>query len=353
MKQFGTSRVPRKEQASIADVARLAEVSLGTVSNALNRPQIVSAKTLVRVQKAIEDLGYSRNSNASALARGHSQTVGLVLISLDNSMFIDIARGAQRTARKAGMYLQLAAADDDPELLDAHMNVLNEERAAGLMIAPLHDHELSIERSRRAGCPVVEINYNAPDRESCRVLIDNEQAGYVAAKHLISLGRLHLCLVLSRQDYQPIIDRRTGVRRAVAESSGNVTLTELWTDGLDPEFGVLAAQELCGRPASLRPDAVLAVTDMLAMAIINELSLQGLSVPEDIAVMGCDHNSSAWGGFIALSSVTMNGVDLGEKAISLLLAELQEDPSEHVHQTIMLEPEIVPRESTIGRNRTD
>ncbi|GAA1980727.1 LacI family DNA-binding transcriptional regulator [Microbacterium pumilum] len=334
---------------SILDVAKRAGVSTGTVSNVLNRPAIVSQEKRERVLEAIEALGFSRNKLASALAHGRSKTIGLVTIDLSNSLFVDIARGAQRRALEHGLYLQLAFADDDPTLLDAHMSALNDERVAGLLVAPMADHGEGIERSRRLGCPVVELNYDG-EVPSCRVLVDNEAVGYLAARHLIDLGRTHLAFVIARVDYQPVVLRRAGVLRAVAESDGAVTLTELFAEGLKPREGARIGQDLVALPAGQRPDAVLAVTDVLAMAIVNQLASSGIRIPDDIAVMGCDHNSAAWGGAVPLTSVEMRGEEIGAAGVGLLVAELTEPADTHSHTTIILEPRLRIRESTAGRS---
>ena len=333
------------------DVAKRAGVSTGTVSNVLNRPEIVSEEKRARVLEAIEALGFSRNKLASALVHGRSSTIGLVTIDLSNSLFVDIARGAQREARRHGLYLQLAFADDEPALLDAHMSALNDERIAGLLVAPMADHSDGIERSRRLGCPVVELNHEGAV-PACRVLIDNEMAGYIAARHLIDLGRVHIALVIARPDYQPVSMRRAGVHRAIAETGGAVTLAELSSEGLRPHHGARVGRDLAALPAAQRPDAVLAVTDVLAMAIVNQLAATGIRIPDDVAVMGCDHNSAAWGGVVPLSSVEMRGEEMGSAGVGLLLTELTQSADAHSHTTVLLEPRLSIRESTIGRSDT-
>jgi LacI family transcriptional regulator len=333
----------------LLDVAVRADVSLGTVSNVLNHPHRVAPATRQRVLEAIDQLGFSRNSMASALARGDTRTLGLVVIDLGNSMFVDIARGAQRGARDEGYYLQLAAADNDADLLGAHMRVLNEARASGMVIAPMAGMRDDIERSRRAGCPVVVVNHDDPDHDACRVLVDNVRVGELAVRHLASLGRRHLAFVHARPELQPVACRLEGVRRAVAATGGTVRLTEVELPTLQPEDGSEAGERLARLDPAERPDAVLAVTDVLAMAVLNELVAAGLRVPEDLAVMGCDHNSATWGGTVALSSVTMEGETMGAEGVRLLLRELEQDPAEHTHTTVMLQPRVVPRESTVGR----
>ena len=123
---------------------------------------------------------------------------------------------------------------------------------------------------------------------------------------------------------------------------------ELDIEGLEVEDGIIAADRIAALRSEDRPDAVLAVTDLLAMAIINRLTALGIRVPQDMLVMGCDHNTAAWGGAIPLSSVSLSGETLGEHAIELLVEEI-EKPGDHVHRTITVAPTLMARESTVGR----
>ena len=344
------ARRSRTTGPRLTDVAALAGVSLGTVSHVLNHPHKVAPGTRAKVEAAIDELGFSRNSMASALARGDTRTIGLVVVSLSNSMFVDIARGAQRVARERDHYLQLASADDDADLFDAHMRRMNETRSSGMLIAPMTDQTASIARSRAAGCPVVVLNHDSSEHDACRVLVDNVAVGSIAASHVLSLGRRHLAFVYGLPHLQPVRRRREGVRHTVAALDG-VRLTEIEVDSLEAESGAAAGRELAALPPEERPDAIIAVTDVLGMAVLNELTAQGLSVPGDVAVMGCDHNSVAWGSAVPLTSVTMEGQEMGAAAVRLLLTELDESEESHEHSTVMLKPHLVPRESTTGRER--
>jgi LacI family transcriptional regulator len=204
------------------------------------------------------------------------------------------------------------------------------------------------------GSPVVVLNYDSGARDTCRVLVDNEQVGYLAARHLIALGHRRIAFVAPDDTLQPVARRRSGVRRAVDETNGAVHLEAFPLPSLDPHWGTEVARVVAGRPARERPDGVIGASDLLAVAVIGELRSAGLRVPEDIAVMGCDHNSAAWGGAVPLTSVTMEGETMGAEGVRLLLRELRElrDPvGDHVHTTVMLEPRLLAKESTIGRAR--
>jgi LacI family transcriptional regulator len=330
------------------DVAKRAGVSTGTVSNVLNHPHRVTPGTRAKVLAVIADLGFTPNAMASALARGSSAAIGLVVIDLSNSLFVDIARGAQQGARRHDRYLQLATAENDFALLEEHMAVMNGAHVSGLVIAPMQDAGAAIERSRRVGCPVVVLNYDTGDHSCCQVLIDNERVGYLAGEHLVGIGRRRIAFV-GGVEVQPVIRRRIGVRRAVADAGQGIVLEEFEASNLEPSSGAAVARTIAARPAETRPDAVIGVSDLLAMSLISEFRSLGLRVPEDVAVMGCDHNSAAWGGAVPLTSVTMEGAAMGAEGMRLLLREIGEPPDAHVHSTVMLQPRLLPRESTIGR----
>ena len=329
------------------DVAAHAGVSLGTVSHALNHPERVRPQTLERVRRAIAELGFVRNANASSLAGRRDRTVGLVVIDIGNSLFVDIARGAQHGAGEHAMNLVIANSDNDDALQAAHLDFFNQARSSGILLAPSSDPRGSLSALTRRGVPVVVINYDNGREDHCRVLVDNEQVGYLAARHMIDTGRRRLAFVGGRDELQPVRERRAGVRRAVAEAGRRVRLVEIGTDDLNAPGGLHAGEQIASTARRNRPDGVIAVTDLLGMAIIQALGRRHLTVPGDVAVMGCDYNSRAWGGTISLTSVRMMGEQMGRAAIDLLAQEVS-DPTTHHHERIVLNPSVVVRESTVG-----
>ncbi|MEZ0165863.1 substrate-binding domain-containing protein [Kineococcus sp. LSe6-4] len=351
IEQLGFSRAenrPARTNPSMVQVATVAGVSVGTVSNALNHPEQVRPATLARVRAAIEQLGFTPNANARSLAGGESRTIGLVVVDLGNTLFVDIARGAQREAAARRESLLVTNSDRDDAQQDAHLDLFESARVRGVVLAPLSDPFAGIQRVRRHGTPLVVVNYDDGRQDCCTVLVDNERVGYLAARHMIDLGRRRLAWVSELNDLQPVRERQAGVRRAVREAGRGVDLVELDTEGVGENHGDHVVEEVLALPARRRPDALVAVTDILGVSVVEALQGAGLSVPEDIAVMGCDHDARAWGGAVPLTTVRLEGEEMGAAAVRLLAAEVEEG-IDHVHRRVVVQPSLLVRESSAGR----
>lgn len=335
-------------QPSMVDVARRAGVALGTVSNVVNQPGKVSEKTRLKVQAAIEELGFVRNRAAGSLARGTSNTIGFVTIDLGNSFFLDMARGAEEQAQSMGKYLLLANADVSADKQDSYLALFNEERVAGILLAPV-PHSLEYAAWVRAhGRPVVTVNGAFDEPDSCAVLIDNEHGGYLAARHLIELGRRRIAFVGGPDFLTPVHERHVGVERAVAETNGAVRLEHIPTREVQTGDGREVGHALRSRSPDRMPDGIVAAADLLAVGMVQALSVApSLSIPRDVAIIGYDNNRLAWDGTIPISTLSQPGREMGKAAAELLLDEILH-PATHVHRRLTLEPTLIARQSTIG-----
>lgn len=330
----------------LRDVARHAGVSMGTVSHVLNHPDKVSELTRARVRASIEALGFVRDANASSLAAGGSRSIGLVVIDLNNSMFVDVAAGAQVVAASSGLNLLLAASQDDFERQRQNVEFFLEARVAGLLLAPMQDSTAHRDTFLSRGRPVVLVNYDPGSAEVCSVIVDNEQVGYLAGKHMIAQGCRKLMFVHGDLALQPVLHRLEGLRRAVRESASAVRVEEVSMPDLTVGSGRKVAERIAARGPGTRPEGIVAVTDTLASGIVTVLHERGIDVPGDIAVMGCDDNSSAPRAPRTLTTVAMSGVEMGRAAMRLMIEELNDDQRRHLHQRVVVEPVLVPGGST-------
>ena len=338
----------RRPSPSMLDVARAAGVSLGTVSNVLNSPGKVADGTRQRVELAIEELGFVRNGAARSLSSGTSSTLGFVVIDLSNSFFLDMARGAEQEASRSGMNVLLANADLDRTKEQTYLDLFEEERVAGVLLAPQQDSSGETTPLRGRGMPLVVLNDPSVGADVWAVRTDNVHGGHLAARHLIELGRRRLVFA-GPDDLAVVRQRFEGVERAVREAGGQVTLERVRTPGVRVEDGRRAGADLLARPGRDRPDGVVAGADLLALGLVQSLVVDGrLRVPEDVAVVGYDNNRAAWNSVTPITTLDQAGEEMGRRATQMLLAQLRGEAAD-LPRSVTLQPFLIPRESTVGR----
>jgi len=332
------------------DVATHAGVSLGTVSNVLNRPSQVRPELIARVRSSIAELGFSRNNAARSLAAGHSRTVGFVMVDLTNSYFVDMARGAEEVLREAEMFLVLANSDIKESTQIDYLDHFTQEQAAGILLTPVGGHLDGMEHARSHGRPVVIVDNDPHQTDSCSVSTDNVQSGFLAAQHLIDIGRKRLAFAGGPRSYPAIADRLAGARAAVDKAEG-VTLEYIGSDEVQAPQGLVIGHDLAERDRRSLPDGIIAAADLLALGLLQGLiSRSNIRFPDDLALIACDDNRSAYDSLVPISTVELPGVEMGRASAQLLLEEIR-SPDQHTHRRVILEPRLVARESTIGRPR--
>ena len=331
--------------SSIRDVAGLAGVSVGTVSNVLNRPDLVSAATRTRVLDAITELGFVRNESARQLRAGSSRTVGLVVLDIANPFFTDVARGVEEVVDAAGLSLILCNTDDRPAREKAHLTALAEQRVQGVLLTPTAELSDDIQALRDRGVPVVLVDRRAPTDAQCAVTTDDVLGGRLAAEHLIERGHRRIAFIGGASGLPQVQDRHEGVAAADGEAP-DAGLTVLSPTELSVAGGREAASRIIGIPAARRPTAAVCANDLIALGVLQEMVRHGIRVPDDFAIVGYDDIDFAAAAAVPLTSVSKPRQELGRRAAQLLLDEGRDG---HVHEQPVFEPVLVVRESSMVR----
>ncbi|MGZ4650718.1 MAG: LacI family DNA-binding transcriptional regulator [Kineosporiaceae bacterium] len=335
-------------EASIRDVARRAGVSVGTVSNVLNRPETVGEATRDRVRTAIAELGFVRNESARHLRAGSSRTIGLVVLDIANPFFTDMARAVEDVAAEQGLAVILCNSNGDPDREAAHLDLLTEQRVQGVLITPTADLSPRLDDIRRRGVPLVLVDRRAPHEGMCAVAVDDVLGGRLAAEHVLERGHRRIAFVGGSSGLPQVQERHAGIVDAVRGAHGSDdALTVLSPPELTVVGGREAAQRILGVPASRRPTAVLCANDLLALGVLQEMVRQGVAVPGDMAIVGYDDIDFAAAAAVPLTSVRRPRYELGRLAAELLLEEAAHEG--HRHRQPVLEPELVVRESSMMR----
>lgn len=331
---------------SVREVAALAKVSVGTVSNVMNRPEKVAPDTVERVQAAIEELGFVRNDAARQLRAGRSRSIGLVVLDVGNPFFTDLARGAENRAAEAGLTVLLGNSDDDLHRENAYLDLFEEQRVHGVLISPIGDATERLARLRERGTPTVLLDRQAENQSFSSVSVDDPAGGYSAARHLLDQGRRRLAFVGGPAGLRQVADRLAGAKLAVSEQSG-ATLETIDTSALSVLEGRRVGTAIMARAAAARPDAIFAANDLLAMGVLQALNMNGdAQVPGDIALIGYDDIAFASAAVVPLSSIRQPSELIGYTAVDLLLREAA-DGAAGAHEQIVFQPELIVRASTV------
>jgi LacI family transcriptional regulator len=336
---------------SIRDVAAHAGVSVGTVSNVLNRPDVVAASTRSRVQAAIKQLGFIRNESARQLRAGRSRTIGLVVLDVANPFFTDVARGVEDEASESGLAVILCNSDDQQAKETRYLELLEEHRVQGILITPVSGAHERLARLQRRGTPVVLVDSRSPGRGQCSVSVDDVLGGDIAVAHLLAAQHERIAFGGGPMTIRQVADRREGAIRALEQaglSAGQLHVIE--TAALNVSAGQMAGAAIADMPAARRPTAVFCANDLLALGVLQEMTASRIRVPEAISIIGYDDIDFAAAAAVPLSSVRQPRHQLGRTAAQLLLDEALGEAS-HQHRQVVFEPELVIRRSSQARPR--
>ncbi|MDR3107431.1 MAG: LacI family transcriptional regulator, partial [Bifidobacteriaceae bacterium] len=306
--------------ATLRDVARQAGVSIRTVSNVVADYEHVSPATKERVQRAIDELRYRPNPVARRLRTGRTGLLALVVPEIDVPYFSKLAREVIRAATAEGFHVMVDQtghdrARDQALLHGAERTLLFD----GVLFAPLAESEdlAGVEDGR----PLVLLGEHTFDGRFDHVAIDNVQAAYDATAHLLALGRRRLAAIGAQpeEDFSTPLQRTEGFVRALAASGFQAMPEQIRPAAhYSREDGYRAAAALINGPA--RPDAIFCYSDLLAMGAIRAVFDAGLTVPDQIAVIGIDDIDEGRFARPSLSTVSLDTAFIADRAVAALAA---------------------------------
>ena len=333
------------EAVNIREVAAKAGVSVGTVSNVLNRPELVAKQTRDRVSTAIRELGFVRNESARQLRAGRSRTIGLVVLDVANPFFTDLARGVEDEVSKAGLAVILCNSDEQEDKEQRYLDLLEEHRVQGVLITPV-GAAAALERLQRRGTPVVLLDSRASSHAQCSVAVDDVLGGDMAVTHLVENGHEQIAYISGPPAIRQVADRHEGALRALGRAGRpRDSLTVIEASALNVASGMWAGAAIAEMPARSRPTAVFCANDLMALGVLQEMTRNRIRVPEDISIVGYDDIEFAAAAAVPLTSVRQPRLELGRTAARLLLEEA-DDTQRHEHRQVIFEPEFVIRRST-------
>jgi LacI family gluconate utilization system Gnt-I transcriptional repressor len=303
--------------ATLADVARIAGVSMITASRALSRPEMVRAPTLARVNAAVLATGYVKNMLAGALASKRSKLVALVLPQIANTNFAGTVQAIDETLALAGYQVLLGLSGYEAWREELLVDTILSRRPDGVILTGTLHTENTVTRLRNARIPIVETWDMTSAPIDMLVGFSHEQVGQSVATHLLGRGYRRFGVLMA--DDPRGARRNEGLMAALARSGIGAVPTQVTPAPATFKSGRAGAARLLDHN---KLDVIVCSSDTLAHGVLSEAASRGMSVPGDIAVMGFGDAPFAEDTFPALSTVRVDGAAIGALAATALLARI-------------------------------
>lgn len=305
---------------TLKDIAKLAEVSIATVSKVINgKDQNISQPTRDKVMEIVEREGYVPNGIAKSLRMKRTKTIGLIMPDVTNLFFSDLARGAEDAAEKRGYSVILCNTDNKKEKEEKYLRVLKEKMVDGIIMTASEGKLSSPLKGSRTpmvlGDRDIEVGKNVG-----RIMVDSERAAYDATVYLIEQGCRNIGFISSKRTNKPSADRLKGYEKALRENNLELDEQKIYLDRYSVESGakgVLALLE------AGEIDGICCGNDLIAIGAIKGIQEKGLNVPKDIKVIGFDDIYIAQYMNPPLTTIKQPIYQLGEEAVMMLIAIIE------------------------------
>lgn len=322
---------------SIKDVAKLAGLSVATVSRVLNNKGYVSEESREKIEQAIAELNYKPNAVARSLFKKKSKTLGLMLPDIMNPFFPELARAVEDVARKLGYTVILCNSDEDKDKEQGYLDIMMQKYVDGLIVA---SNTLSAEQIKKLNIPVVSL-----DREISKglptIVVKNRKGGRLATSFLKDLGRKRIAHIRGPYGVFTADERCEGYREVVSREPW-FEETYIINGNFDMQTSIKSTVKLLQMHPDI--DGIFAASDTSAIGTIKALHMLGKKVPEDIAIIGFDGIMMSVATTPELTTIAQPIYELGEKATTLLVQLIEKEPVKETFFT--LDVRLVERQST-------
>jgi len=327
---------------TISDVAKVAGVSVATVSRVINGIANVSPETTAKVTKAIQELDYRPNLLGRNLRRTKSERILVLLPNISNPFYSEIVKGIEDVANRNGYNIMLCNTDSDIKREKKYIKMLKTRLADGaiLMASEISCEELTELAKEVSMVQCCEYKEGIP---VSHVSIDNEKAAYKATKHLISLGHRKIAFIGANNQFLSSNLREKGYLRALSDEGIEPNPDYLCYGDYSYKSGLRNMKKLLNLQE--RPTAVFCVSDVMAIGAIRLAMEENLKVPEELAVCGFDNIHFSWMFTPSVTTIAQPMYDLGCTAMDALIRIIEGKSSEVIHY--FLEYELIIRDSTV------
>jgi LacI family transcriptional regulator len=334
-----------KKELTIYDLAERLNISVATVSRALNDHPDVNKKTKRKVSELAEAMGYRKNNFASGLRMQKTNTVGFIIHELNSHFIASVLSGIEKVMTDAQYNIIIGHSSESAATEIANANNFFHKRVDGLIVSLAYDtvslshYDPFIKR----GIPIVFFDRVRKDAPGIKVIIDNHKAGYDATAHLIQQGCSRIMHITGNLAQNVYADRLDGFRKALQENNLPYEPCQLMVTDLSEKAGVEAARQILEMKA--RPDGLFFANDLCAAVCMKSLKDAGINIPEDIAIVGFNNDTISRLVEPQLTTINYAGREMGEIAANNLLSQLNSASGE-ADYTVILASQLIVRDSS-------
>ncbi len=328
---------------TMRDVARLAGVSIATVSAVLTGKKPVSAERRRRIEESMRALDYHPDHVARSLKMGSTNVVGMVIPDVTNPFFTELMQGAEEEARRCGMSVMLSNTDGDAAIEHRQLNTLLAHRVDGILLS-CADSFTPWERLERRKVPFVFFDRLPVGFKGAAVALDNRAAASEATSYLIGLGHRRIAIIAGSQKVSPGIARLEGFREAMEGAHLPVRTQYVRYGDFSIDGGYRSALELIALPSP--PTAIFSCNNKMTLGLMRAMAEQKVPCPDAISVIGFD--DFEWSANFSPRLTTMGQPTraMGRKAMEMLLDQINKTEDYVSPGTIMFRSELNIRDST-------
>ena len=329
--------------SSLTEVARLAGVSIATVSRAISHPDQVAPSTRKTVQQAMQTLGYKPNRVARRLRQrgGKRHLLGLIIPDIQNPFFAELARGVEDVAYANEFAVMLCNSDEDLKKEAFYLDVMRAESVDGIILPPINDRDSEVIKMAESGMPVVTVDRSLDHPLISKVEVDNRQGSWEAVSHLIKLGHRRIGLITGRLNVSTAKDRKAGYEDALRSHDLPLNPDYIHVGDNKQASGAALATEML--ELAEPPSALFVTNNLMAVGAIEAIHRRGLKIPGDVAIIGFDDLPWAEALDPPLTVVRQPAYEVGQAAAELLIKRLG-DPAAPA-AWLRLRPRLILRRS--------
>lgn len=334
------------KKPTIKDIAKIAKVSPTAVSMALNDRPRIGQETRKRILRIAKELNYQPNFVARSLVMKRSHTIGLIITTIMNPFYPELAKGIEDKAMELGYNIILCSTNYALKLEKYYINILRSKGVDGIIFSSVENNDPNIKPLIEEHYPFILVNRRIRnrllDKKIDYIVLDNFSGGYMAVEHLYKLGHRRIGIIAGSLTTSTAIERTEGAKKLLKEYGLKLDMNQLMECNFSKDLAYHATKKFLSMKSP--PTAIFSENDYMALGVREAIMDAGLRIPENMALVGFDDIAFTALKGVEITTVSQKKYEMGALAVKILIEKIKSDSPLKANQ-IILEPELIIRSS--------